>query len=116
MIDSLFIISAAGNFVVERHFRGNTPRHLCEPFMEKLRSCERLEEVPGLVCGNRRHVLVHILREKMVLLAVVTQEEPPLAVFELLDRVYRCFRCISVRLTKILFAKTSPQCICFSMR
>jgi len=89
MIDSLFIITGSGNFVVERHFRGNTPRHLCDPFMDKLRSCERPEEIPGVVCANRRHVLVHILREKMVLLAVVTQEEPILALFELLDRVYQ---------------------------
>lgn len=57
--------------------------------MEKLRSCDRPEDIPGVICANRRHVLVHILREKMVLLAVVTQEEPPLAVFELLDRVFQ---------------------------
>jgi len=89
MIDSLFIISGSGNFIVERHFRGNTPRHLCEPFMDKLRGCERPEEIPAVLCANRRHVLVHIYREKMVYLAVVTQEEPPLAVFELLDRVHQ---------------------------
>lgn len=88
MIDSLFIIAGTGNFVVERHFRGTTPRITCEPFMEKFRSCERKEEVPAVICGNRRHVLMHIQREKMAFLAVVTQEEPPLAVFELLDRVY----------------------------
>jgi len=89
MIDSLFIVSGSGNFVVERHFRGNAPRHLCEPFMEKLRVCDRPDEIPGVLCSNRRHVLVHILREKMVFLAIVTQEEPPLAVFELLERVYQ---------------------------
>mmetsp|Transcript_4750 Transcript_4750/g.9755 ORF Transcript_4750/g.9755 Transcript_4750/m.9755 type:complete len:455 (+) Transcript_4750:113-1477(+) len=89
MIDSLFLITAAGNYVVERHFRGTTPRIMCEPFMEKLRSCNRPEEIPGVICGNRRHVLIHVLREKMVFLAVVTQEEPPLAIFELLDRVHQ---------------------------
>lgn len=89
MIDSLFIISGTGNYVVERHFRGTTPRIFCEPFMEKLRSCSRLEEIPPLICSNRRHALIHILRDKMVFLAAVTQEEPPLAVFELLDRVYQ---------------------------
>jgi len=89
MIDSLFILTGSGMYVVERHFRGTTPRVLCEPFMEKLRSCEKVEEVPAVICGNRRHVLVHILREKMVFLAVVTQEEPPLAVFGLLDRVHQ---------------------------
>lgn len=89
MIDSLFIISSTGNYVVERHFRGSTPRHLCEPFMEKLRDCDHPEEIPGVICGNRRHVLVHIYRDKTVYLAVVTQEEPPLAVFELLNRVHQ---------------------------
>mmetsp|Transcript_72344 Transcript_72344/g.225574 ORF Transcript_72344/g.225574 Transcript_72344/m.225574 type:complete len:454 (+) Transcript_72344:135-1496(+) len=88
MIDSLFIVSGAGRNVVERHFRGTTPRLVCEPFMEKLRSSDHPEGIPGVICGNRRHVLIHILREKIVFLAVVTQEEPPLAVFELLDRVY----------------------------
>eukprot|EP00928_Gymnodinium_smaydae_P066809 TRINITY_DN4977_c0_g1_i1.p1 TRINITY_DN4977_c0_g1~~TRINITY_DN4977_c0_g1_i1.p1 ORF type:complete len:532 (-),score=97.06 TRINITY_DN4977_c0_g1_i1:166-1527(-) len=88
MIDSLFIVSGTGNYVVERHFRGPTPRVVCEPFMERLRSCDNLDEVPSVICANRRHVLVHIVRDKMVLLAVVTQEEPPLAVFGLLDRVH----------------------------
>lgn len=89
MIDSLFIVSAAGNYVVERHFRGTTPRLTCEPFMEKLRTSERPEGIPGVICSNRRHALIHVLREKVVFLAVVTQEEPPLAVFELLDRVHQ---------------------------
>jgi len=89
MIDSLFIVSGSGNHVVERHFRGNTPRIVCEPFMEKLRSSDKPEGIPAVICSNRRNVLIHILREKMVFLAVVTQEEPPLAIFELLDRVHQ---------------------------
>jgi len=89
MIDSLFIVSRAGNYVVERHFRGTTPRMACEPFMEKLRNSEHPEGIPGVLCSNRRHALIHVLRDKMVFLAVVTQEEPPLAVFELLDRVHQ---------------------------
>lgn len=89
MIDSLFFVSAGGNYVVERHFRGTTARVVCEPFMEKLRSCDDIEQVPAVICANRRHVLVHIVRENMVLLAAVTQEEAPLAIFGLLDRVYQ---------------------------
>lgn len=88
MIDSLFIATSSGSYVVERHFRGTTPRIVCEPLMEKLRATTQPESVPGVLCTNRRQVLVHILRERVVLLAVVSQEEPPLAVFELLDRVY----------------------------
>jgi len=89
MIDSLFIISSSGNYVVERHFKGTIPRMVCEPFMEKLRGSDRIEEIPGMICSNRRHALLHILRENMVLLAVVTQEESPLVIFELLDRVHQ---------------------------
>eukprot|EP00927_Polykrikos_kofoidii_P076877 TRINITY_DN73891_c0_g1_i1.p1 TRINITY_DN73891_c0_g1~~TRINITY_DN73891_c0_g1_i1.p1 ORF type:complete len:456 (+),score=98.10 TRINITY_DN73891_c0_g1_i1:135-1502(+) len=88
MIDSLFLITGTGNHVLERHFRGMTPRVACEPFMEKLRTCNQLEDVPSVVTGNRRHILIHVVRDKMVLLGVVTQEEPPLAVFDLLDRVH----------------------------
>lgn len=89
MIDSLFILSGSGSYVCERHFRGGTTaRMVCEPFMEKLRSCERVEEIPGILASNRRHVLIHIYRDKMMYLAVVTQEEAPMAVFELLERVH----------------------------
>lgn len=34
-------------------------------------------------------MLIHVVRDKMLFLAVVTHEEPPLAVSELLDRVYQ---------------------------
>mmetsp|Transcript_30675 Transcript_30675/g.57408 ORF Transcript_30675/g.57408 Transcript_30675/m.57408 type:complete len:455 (-) Transcript_30675:62-1426(-) len=89
MIDSLFIISTAGNYLVERHFCGPTPRLVCEPLVEKLRVGEKLESLPPVFSGNRKHVLIHVVRDKMLFLAVVTHEEPPLAVFELLDRVYQ---------------------------
>lgn len=88
MIDSLFLITSSGNHVVERHFRGITPRVVCEPFMDRLRTCSSLEEVPSVLSGNRRHALIHVVRDRMVFLAVVTQEEPPLGVFDLLDRVH----------------------------
>jgi len=87
MIDSLFIITAAGNHVVQRHFRGTIPRTVCEPLVDKLRSCEPPEHLPGVLCTNRRQALIHILRDKIVFLAVVSQEQPPLVVFELLERV-----------------------------
>jgi len=89
MLDSLFIVSIGGSYLVERHFRGTTPRIVCEPLVEKLRASEKPEGLPPVLSGNRRQVLIHVMREKMVLVAVVSQEEPPLAVFELLDRVYQ---------------------------
>lgn len=89
MIDSLFIVTSGGSYVVERHFRGTTPRLVCEPLVERLRNSEQHDSLPGVMSSNRRQALIHILREKMVLLAVVSLEEPPLAVFELLDRVHQ---------------------------
>lgn len=89
MIDSFFILSGTGTFVVERHFRGPAPRNLVEPFVEKLRSTEAPSEIPGVLAASRRHALVHIMREKMFFLAVVTREGPPMAVFELLERVHQ---------------------------
>jgi len=89
MIDSLFIITAAGNYVVQRHFRGTLPRQICEPLVERLRGCEALDSLSGVMCSNRRQALIHILRDKMVFLAVVSQEQPPLVVFELLARVHQ---------------------------
>mmetsp|Transcript_105083 Transcript_105083/g.250142 ORF Transcript_105083/g.250142 Transcript_105083/m.250142 type:complete len:454 (-) Transcript_105083:43-1404(-) len=89
MIDSLFLISASGNYLVERHFCGPTPRLVCEPLVEKLRGGEKPEALPPVFSANRKNVLIHVLRDKMLFLAVVSHEEPPLAVFELLDRVYQ---------------------------
>lgn len=74
---------------MERHFRGATPRQMCEPLLEKLRDSEGPLESTGVLCTNRQQALIHILRDKVVLLAIVVEEEPPLAVFELLDRVYQ---------------------------
>lgn len=91
MIDSLFILTNAGGFVVEKHFGRTTPRQICEPFLEKVRDTEKLEEIPGVLCTNRKNALVHILREKMIFLAVVSAESPPMAVFELLVRIYTVF-------------------------
>mmetsp|Transcript_22683 Transcript_22683/g.48112 ORF Transcript_22683/g.48112 Transcript_22683/m.48112 type:complete len:454 (+) Transcript_22683:139-1500(+) len=89
MLDSLFILTASGHFVVERHFKGTTPKMVCEPLLERLRMEDSSQQLPGVICSNRRQALIHILREKMIFLAVVTQEEPPLAILELLDRIYQ---------------------------
>lgn len=35
MIQSIFLISSTGEIIIERHFRGITPRYLCEQFWER---------------------------------------------------------------------------------
>lgn len=89
MIDSLFIVSTSGSYIVERHFCGHTPRLVCEPLVEKLCAGEKADALLPVFSANRKHVLIHVVRDKMLFLAVVTHEEPPLAVSELLDRVYQ---------------------------
>lgn len=134
MIDSLFIISSTGHFVMEKHFQNPVPRSVCEPFLEyletirnncrpadaKKRSIARqdstaagpggkskrrgrrfhprieqkivgnLHQVPKIIPGaSPKTALVHICRDRLVYLAVVTKEAPPLLVLECLSSVHR---------------------------
>merc|ERR1719335_183184 len=91
MIDSLFVLTNSGNFVVEKHFRGTTTRTVCEPFLEKVRDNEKLSDIPGVICANRKNALIHIIRDKMIFLAAVSCEVPPVSVFELLVRIHLVF-------------------------
>merc|ERR1719261_1052719 len=90
MIDSLFITSGSGSFVLEKHFRAHTPRSVCEPFLEKLRETEDPEKVPPVLCANRKHALVHTWKDNLFFLAVVTSETGPLGVIEMLTRMREC--------------------------
>eukprot|EP00434_Breviolum_minutum_P036353 symbB.v1.2.032208.t1/scaffold3831.1/size49545/2 len=62
MIDSLFIVSTTGSYIVERHFCGHTPRLVCEPLVEKLCAGEKPDALPPVLSANRKHVLIHVVR------------------------------------------------------
>ncbi|CAD7972567.1 unnamed protein product [Amoebophrya sp. A25] len=136
MIDSLFVISSAGSFVVEKHYQKSVPRSTCEPFLdylEKIRNNHRgdksslvsanggiraagpggrpgspsrrrrrvnaktesrivgnLHQIPKIIrADNDSTALIHICRDRLIYLAVVTKEVPPLSVIELLSGVHR---------------------------
>eukprot|EP00435_Cladocopium_sp_Y103_P056130 s1804_g18.t2 len=63
MIDSLFIVSTSGSYIVERHFCGHTPRLVCEPLVEKLCAGEKADALLPVFSANRKHVLIHVVRD-----------------------------------------------------
>ena len=127
MVDSLFILSTQGVFVLERHFQAANPRSIAEPFLDcldEVRNAARsdktkprrrpsmdarsptrrrkkanirfehrcmgiMQEIPSVMRANHpKTALIHILRDRVIYLAVVTKEVQPLLVLELLSRIH----------------------------
>ena len=79
MINSLFVTSATGEVLIERHWRGVTPRNICDLCWDELNPQDKrsnaLATVAHLqalfsVCLQRRHICI----------AVLAKEVPPLLV------------------------------------
>jgi len=89
MIDSLFILTGSGTFVVEKHLKSAKPhaRGLLDPFFRALSKREP-QDVPKAIRADGGTALLHIFRNDMFYLAVVSAEICPLAVFDLLLRFY----------------------------
>ncbi|CAD7944929.1 unnamed protein product [Amoebophrya sp. A120] len=150
MIDSLFIISSTGSFVVEKHYKQTAPRSVCEPFLEYLETIRNnhrspdkrksfskgslatsggnsingrspskrrrrvnaktesrivgsLHQIPKIIrADNEKMALIHICRDRLVYLAVVTKEVPPLTVIEVLGGIHKV-------LCRYCFASSTEQ-------
>lgn len=98
MIQSLFILSAGRNgsneIVIEKHWRGVTPRSCVDLFWEEVRATTGSGE--GAVSSysdvrpvivTAQHYLISVYRCGMFFLAVLTAEVAPLLVIEFLHRV-----------------------------
>lgn len=90
MIDSLFILTGAGNFVVEKHLKSSKThsRGVLDPFFKYLLKRDP-DDVPKAIRANAGTALLHIFRNDLFYLAVVSSEICPLAVFDLLTRFYQ---------------------------
>ena len=111
MIQSLFILSPTGEILIERHFRGMTPRSVCDHFWERAseslnhhgvgdsNSMALYDTVPpimeivldsGSTSGDTIY-LFSVLRDGLSYLAACPGEISPLLVIEFMHRVADVF-------------------------
>lgn len=119
MIQSLFLLSATGEVVIERHFRGVTSRSVCQTYWEKasieLNHHGGISTTSTIISNNNSNsnlhdrvpvilevasptddsktlYLISVLRDGMSYLAVCPNEISPLLVLEFLHRVADIFQ------------------------
>jgi len=90
MIHSIFILNTVGDIIIEKHYRGLLSRNVCDYFWEEVRKASKPEEVLPVI-QTPKYYLIHIQRNGLFLLSIVTQEVPPLLVVEFLHRVCDTF-------------------------
>ncbi|KAJ1444817.1 Mu homology domain-containing protein [Pelagophyceae sp. CCMP2097] len=90
MIKSLFIMSGQGEVIIERHWRGVTPRTVCDFFWDEVNKYETRAEVPPIM-HTSKYYLTSILRDDIFLIATLQSDVPPLLVIEFLHRVVDIF-------------------------
>ena len=91
MINSLFVTSATGEVLIERHWRGVTPRNICDLCWDELNPQDKRSGTLSPLLHTSKHYLVSVFREDIYVIAVLAKEVPPLLVIELLQRVVDIF-------------------------
>ena len=79
MIQSIFILNAQGNIIIEKHYRGVLNRNICDYFLDELAKANGTKEISPVI-QTQKHYLVNISRNDCFYLAVVQGEFPPLLV------------------------------------
>ncbi len=90
MLESYFILSGTGEVLIEKHWRGLTPRTVCDYFWEQVSSYRQKDEAPPIM-SHGRYYLLSIHRNNMFMLATTTVETAPLPTLEFLHRVFDTF-------------------------
>jgi AP-3 complex subunit mu len=90
MIKSLFITGSTGDVLIERHWRGVTPRSVCDFFWDEVNKCDQRTEVPPILY-RPKHYLVSIFREDVYVIATLAKDVAPLLVIEFLHRIIDIF-------------------------
>ncbi|KAF6032637.1 AP3M2 [Bugula neritina] len=86
MIHSLFVVNKNGDVFMEKHWKSVISKSMCDYFFEAQRKASSNEDVPPVIACPH-HYLINIFRNGLFLIAVVTNEVPPLLVIELLHRI-----------------------------
>ena len=88
---SIFIVSSnSGEVVIEKHYRGSTPRAVVDFFWDAVLASGRREDVPPVLVAPK-YYLMNVYRNKLYFLAIVSGEVPPGLVFEMLHRIVDVF-------------------------
>lgn len=90
MIQSLFILTNTGDILIEKHYRGLLNRNVCDYFMDEVRKAPKPEEVLPII-PTPKYFLIHIQRNGLYFLSIVSTETAPLLVLEFLHRVCDIF-------------------------
>lgn len=91
MINSFFLLTAQGDVIVEKHWRHVLSRNILDQFMAEVRKASDPEELLPIIALPRFY-LIHIYRNGLFYLAILTQEVYPLMVIEFLYRVADTFQ------------------------
>lgn len=91
MIQSLFILTTMGEVIIEKHWRNQTNRNICDTFCAEANKYDRREDVPPIIATSR-HYLINVFRDGLFVLAIVSNEISPLFIIEFLHRIVRVFR------------------------
>ncbi|NXF12294.1 AP3M2 protein, partial [Smithornis capensis] len=91
MIHSLFLINAAGDIFLEKHWKSVVSRSVCDYFFEAQERASEAENVPPVI-PTPHHYLLSVYRHKIFFVAVIQSEVPPLFVIEFLHRVVDTFQ------------------------
>jgi AP-3 complex subunit mu len=87
MIQSFFLISNTGEVLIEKHWRGITPRSIYDFFWDEVNKYDQKYEMPPIVSISK-YYLVSINREDVFMLATTTRETVPLTIIEFFHRVF----------------------------
>ncbi|KJE93203.1 AP-3 complex subunit mu-1 [Capsaspora owczarzaki ATCC 30864] len=90
MIQALFAINTSGETLLEKHYRGVTPKAVFDPFIDALNKTTNPDDVAPVIVGPR-HCLISIYRQRIFFLAIVQTDVTPLLVFEFLHRAVDTF-------------------------
>ncbi|CAI4228589.1 unnamed protein product [Auanema sp. JU1783] len=86
MLNSLFIVNASGDVILEKHWKAVIHRSICDYFFDAQKKASSPEDVPPII-STPHHYLISVYHNQLFLLAVTTTETPPLMVIEFLHRV-----------------------------
>ncbi|CAM9368351.1 unnamed protein product, partial [Phaeothamnion confervicola] len=87
MIKSIFIMSSAGEVMIEKHWRGVTARNVCDFFWDEVNKYPSRDAVPPIIAASSEYHLLSVYRDDTFVLAAVATDVPPLLCIEFLHRV-----------------------------
>jgi AP-3 complex subunit mu len=91
MLNSLFVIDETGMVIIEKHWRGITPRDVCDEFWKEVLSYPCYEDVPT-VSQFGRYYVVHVYRSGVFFAAVLERETDTLLVVEILHCIHNMLK------------------------